>query len=76
MKHDQLVTTVFDPGSSGGYAVCFGGLNAITLHNLLSPSDLIDHVLELEEIHKGFLRAVLEDVPPYAGQKHTQLYLI
>jgi hypothetical protein len=68
MKHDQLITLVFDPGSSGGYAVCFGGLNAITLHNLLSPSDLIDHILELEEIHKGFLRAVLEDVPPYAGK--------
>lgn len=68
MKHDQLITVVIDPGQSGGYAVCFGGLKAITLHNLNSPSDFIDHILELEEIHKGFLRAVVEDIPPYCGQ--------
>jgi hypothetical protein len=68
MKQNQEVTIVIDPGSSGGYAICFGGLKAITLHNLQSPSDFIDHVLELEEIHKGFLRSVVEDVPSYAGK--------
>lgn len=68
MKNDQLITLVIDPGASGGYAVCFGGLNAITLHNLNSQADFIDHLLELEEMHKGFLRSVVEDVPPYAGK--------
>ena len=38
------------------------------MHNLQSSSDFIDHVLELEEIHKGFLRSVIEDVPSFAGK--------
>lgn len=68
MKTSQLITFAIDPGASGGYAVCYGGLNAITLHKFESNADFIDHVLELEGIHKGFLRSVVEDVPPYAGK--------
>ena len=69
MKDDnQVVTFAIDPGANGGYALCFGGLRAITLHNLDTFSDLLEHVTELEGIHKGFLRAIIEDVPPYAGK--------
>ena len=69
MKDDnQVITFAVDPGASGGYALCFGGLRAITLHNLDTFSDLLEHVTELEGIHKGFLRAIIEDVPPYAGK--------
>jgi hypothetical protein len=69
MKDDhQVITFSIDPGASGGYAVCYGGLRAITLHNLDTFGDLVDHVLELEGIHKGFLRALIEDVPAYAGK--------
>ena len=69
MKFDPTtVHAIYDPGSSGGYAVCYDGLKAITLHNIDCPTDLIDHILELEETHKGFLHAVIEDVPPYAGK--------
>jgi hypothetical protein len=67
-EENKVVTFAIDPGVNGGYAVIFGSLNAITLHNLDSFGDLLEHVTELEGIHKGFLRAVIEDVPPYAGK--------
>ncbi len=67
-KDNQAIYLSIDPGASGGYAVCYGGLNAITLHNFQTNADFIDHVLELEGIHKGFLRSVVEDVPSFAGR--------
>ena len=67
-NESQLNTLNIDPGGKGGYAVCYGGLKEITLHNLDTVSDFLEHILELEEISNGFLQAVLEDVPPYAGK--------
>lgn len=64
----QVITFVVDPGAQGGYAVCFGGLRAITLHNLETFQDLLEHVDELQQLHKGYLRCVLEDVPSYTGR--------
>lgn len=59
---------IFDPGKNGGYAECHNGLNDIILHKLDSSADFIEHMLELEQTHKGFVRAVIEAVPPYAGK--------
>jgi len=67
-NESNITTLTFDPGAKGGYAICYGGLKEITLHNLDSFSDLLEHILELEEIHKGFLQAVVEDVPAFAGK--------
>jgi len=67
-KDNQAIYIAVDPGASGGYAICYGGLNAITLHNFDTNADFIDHIRELEGIHKGFLRSIVEDVPSFAGK--------
>lgn len=52
--------------------MCLEGLkeNRITLHNLQSNADFIDHVLALEEAHAGLLQGVMELVPPFVAGKN------
>jgi len=64
----QVVKEFIDPGIKGGVATVFGSLNKIKLSTFDTPTEYIEHLLELEGIHKGFLRAIIEDVPPYAGK--------
>lgn len=71
MQRQSEVILAIDPGSQGGYAVCLGGLRNITLHNLQSNADFVDHLLALEEAHKGLLHAVLENPPPYIAGKNV-----
>lgn len=74
----ESTTMVFDPSlTHGGYAVISKG-EVVSLHNLGSLSDLLDHVIELEGNPEGFLQAVIEDVPCYTGKNipsHTAFKL-
>ena len=69
---------VFDPSlNHGGYAVTSNNV-VVSIHNLGCLSDLNDHITELVENHKGFLQAVIEDVPCYTGKNipsHTSFKL-
>jgi len=64
----QVVKEFIDPGIKGGVATVFGSLNKIKLSNFDTPTEYIEHLLELEGIHKGFLQVYIEAAPAYCGK--------
>ena len=68
----EVFTFVADPGKTGSYVLCTNGLERIEQFNLDSLTDFIEHVRSVQKAHPGFLRAVLEDVPSYAGKNIPQ----
>jgi hypothetical protein len=69
---------VFDPSLTNGAYTYINKGKVISLHNLGSLSDLLNHVLELEGNPEGFLQAYIEDVPCYTGKNipsHTSFKL-
>ena len=75
---EQEVLIAVDPGANGGYCVCLGSPRAMTAHNLKSPSEFTEHVHELLEMNEGFVRGIVEDVPPFCGvavPSHTSFKL-
>jgi len=63
------LTIAIDPGKSGGYAIAWGSLRNIHLHNLGEDFEFVEHMQDLKD-HPDVtsIEAVVELVPPFAGK--------
>jgi hypothetical protein len=63
------LTIGIDPGKSGGYAIAWGSLAKIHLHNLGEDFEFVEHMQDLKD-HPDVtsIEAVVELVPPFAGK--------
>ena len=63
------LTIAIDPGKSGGYAIAWGSLSRINLHNLGEDFEFVEHLQDLKD-HPDVdrIEAFVELVPPFAGK--------
>ena len=63
------LSIAIDPGKSGGYAIAWGSLTKIHLHNLGEDFEFVEHMQDLKD-HPDVdrIEAFVELVPPFAGK--------
>jgi hypothetical protein len=63
------LSIAIDPGKSGGYAIAWGSLTKIHLHNLGEDFEFVEHMQDLKD-HPDVdrIEVFMELVPPFAGK--------